>query len=162
MIIVRQASVDDGPVLAAIDEATWNAQSSPVPAPTDDPPAFFHKNTHPRNVWVAQVGGAVAGYIKRSDPDNVLPRAHIFDISGLAVDRRMQRMGVGRRLVDAAIDEARRCGAHKVSLRVLGNNIAARRLYESCGFVVEGVLRDEFLLTGSYVDDVFMANFLER
>jgi RimJ/RimL family protein N-acetyltransferase len=40
---------------------------------------------------------------------------------------------------------------------VLGPNAAARALYESCGFTVEGVLREEFLLDGQYVDDVLMA-----
>ncbi len=44
-----------------------------------------------------------------------------------------------------------------MTLRVLGHNHAARGLYESAGFVVEGVLRGEFLLDGVYVDDVAMA-----
>jgi len=39
-------------------------------------------------------------------------------------------------------------------------NAAARRVYDACGFVVEGVLREEFLLDGRYVDDVFMARDL--
>jgi len=40
---------------------------------------------------------------------------------------------------------------------VLGHNVGARRLYERCGFVPEGVLRGEFLLEGRYVDDVLVA-----
>ena len=36
----------------------------------------------------------------------------------------------------------------------------ARRLYEACGFVVEGVLREEFLLDGRYADDLFLAHHL--
>ena len=38
--------------------------------------------------------------------------------------------------------------------------MAARRLYESCGFTAEGVLREEFFLGGRYVDDVLMACML--
>jgi len=34
----------------------------------------------------------------------------------------------------------------------------AKGLYESCGFAVEGVLEDEFLLSGRLVDDVLMAS----
>ena len=58
-----------------------------------------------------------------------------------------------------ARDSTRR-GARKLSLRVLGDNTVARGLYESCGFAVEGVLRDEFLVDGRYVDDVLMARDL--
>ncbi|MCZ9342980.1 GNAT family N-acetyltransferase, partial [Streptomyces sp. TRM76130] len=36
----------------------------------------------------------------------------------------------------------------------------ARRLYESEGFVVEGVLPGEFLLDGGYADDVLMGKSL--
>ena len=40
---------------------------------------------------------------------------------------------------------------------MLTRNEAALRLYERCGFVVEGVLRGEFFLDGVYVDDLLMA-----
>ena len=46
------------------------------------------------------------------------------------------------------------------TLRVLGPNATARALYERAGFVVEGVLREEFHLDGRYVDDVLMARDL--
>ncbi|WP_143674119.1 GNAT family N-acetyltransferase, partial [Streptomyces caniscabiei] len=45
-------------------------------------------------------------------------------------------------------------------LRVLGHNTPARKLYESEGFVVEGVLPEEFLIDGAYVDDVLMGRRL--
>jgi ribosomal protein S18 acetylase RimI-like enzyme len=86
--------------------------------------------------------------------------AHVLEIGGLAVDPVRQGAGVGRRLVEAAVQECRRRGARKVTLRVLGPNTAARRLYDSCGFQVEGVLREEFLLEDRYVDDVLMARQL--
>src|SRR4051794_41515418 len=68
-----------------------------------------------------------------------------------------QARGIGQRLPAAAVAETRARGARRLRLRVLGPNAAARRLYEACGFVVEGVLREEFLLDGRYVDDVLMA-----
>ena len=60
----------------------------------------------------------------------------------------------------AASDRARERSALKLSLRVLGTNPGAQRLYESCGFVVEGVLRSEFLIGGELVDDLLMARHL--
>ncbi len=71
-----------------------------------------------------------------------------------------QRRGVGCLLVDAALAEARARGVRRLTLRVLAPNARARRLYQSCGFVVEGVLRGEFRLDGQDVDDVLMAHNL--
>lgn len=47
-----------------------------------------------------------------------------------------------------------------MTLRVLGHNAPARALYESEGFVVEGLLPGEFFLDGRYVDDVMMGRSL--
>ncbi len=80
-------------------------------------------------------------------------------VAGVGADPRPpggQGGGLGRRLVLGALDAARRRGARSVTLRVLEPNVRARRLYEACGFVVEGVLREEFWLQGRYVDDLLM------
>lgn len=51
---------------------------------------------------------------------------------------------------------------HRISLRVLAENTAARRSYEKAGFVQEGVFRDMELLDGHYRDVVFMARLAEK
>ena len=51
---------------------------------------------------------------------------------------------------------------HRISLRVLAENTAARRSYEKAGFVQEGVFRDMELLDGQYRDVVFMARLVEK
>jgi ribosomal protein S18 acetylase RimI-like enzyme len=81
----------------------------------------------------------------------------VLEIQALAVAPAQQRRGVGRDLLAAAIEAATERGARRLTLRVLATNAAARRLYSSMGFEVEGVLRGEFLIDGSYVDDVLMA-----
>ncbi len=81
----------------------------------------------------------------------------MLTLNGFAVSPTAQGQGVGRMLAEAAKTEARRRGATRLTLRVLAGNRAARRLYESCGFVVEGVLVGEFVLGGQPVDDVLMA-----
>lgn len=90
----------------------------------------------------------------------MLSHAHVLEINGLAVDPDHQGAGIGQRLVEAAVQECSRRGARKVTLRVLGPNTAARRLYEKCRFVTEGLLREEFLLMDRYVDDVLMARHI--
>lgn len=74
----------------------------------------------------------------------------------------MSGRGIGTALVQAALAEARHRGSAKISLRVLGSNTAARRLYATAGFTVEWVLAGEFVLNGQPVDDILMAQHLDR
>jgi ribosomal-protein-alanine N-acetyltransferase len=60
------------------------------------------------------------------------------EIVTLAVIPDNRRSGLGRRLMDKALDEARRRGAVRVFLEVAENNRAARRLYENLGFAEVG------------------------
>jgi ribosomal protein S18 acetylase RimI-like enzyme len=143
-----------------IDLATWTPVSSPS-QPPDPESEFFGERRSPADVVVAEVDGVVAGYVMLHRPSELPSHHHVLEINGIAVDPVRQGLGIGRRLVDEAIQEARRRGALKVSLRVLAPNAGARRLYESCGFAVEGILRREFFLEGRFVDDVLMAHQLD-
>lgn len=159
MIEVRWARVDDEAALVAIDEATWTAAVSPAPLP---PPgmAFFGERTRPEDVLVAELDGLVIGYAAVGNSIPVPSHEHVLELRGLAVAPAAGGRGVGTRLVDAVVAQARTRGARKVTLRVLAPNAVARRLYARCGFEVEGLLREEFLLDGWYVDDVLMAHRL--
>ncbi len=48
-------------------------------------------------------------------------------------------------------------GLHRISLRLLSDNVQARKSYENAGFRVEGVFRDMVFLDGAYRDVTFMA-----
>jgi ribosomal protein S18 acetylase RimI-like enzyme len=152
---VRRAAVGDAAALAAIDEATWSSLMTPAPALP--PGRAFFAETAPDDVLVAEADGLVVGYVHLSNPTPLEANRHVLEIRGLAVTPRCQRTGVGRALLDAAVDEARRRGCRKLRLRVLVTNVAARALYDAAGFVVEGVLREEFRIDGAFVDDVLMA-----
>lgn len=48
--------------------------------------------------------------------------------------------GLGRALLEAAMDHARERGADRIELGTTEDDVAARRLYEKCGFIrTEGV-----------------------
>ena len=157
--MIRPARASDEGELAALDAATWNTLSSP--APYDPERRFFNDRTAPEDVLVAAVEGRIAGYVKLSRVTELAASDHVRMVSGLAVGPEYRRRGIGRALLDAAAEEARARGARRLTLRVLGPNAQARRLYETAGFVVEGIQRDEFFLDGRYVDDVLMALDLE-
>ena len=57
-------------------------------------------------------------------------------------------------VVDYAFD---RVGLHRLELEVFAFNPRARRVYEKCGFVLEGTMRDALLWDGVFVDTQKMA-----
>jgi ribosomal protein S18 acetylase RimI-like enzyme len=159
-VTIRPAIPGDDAALAALDQLTWSWVSSPAPPPPPGRPFFHPAGTRPEDVLVAIDEGDVAGYVQLGPATPVASSRHVLMVRGLAVDPARRGRGIGRRLVDVAAVEARARGARRLTLRVLGPNAAARALYEAAGFVVEGVLRDEFHLDGRYIDDVLMARDL--
>ena len=154
MVLLRQATTDDWPTVDALIRHTA-AEASPLPA--EDYPDDLLARTDPADVLVATADEQVVGFVKVGRPTKLATNAHVLTIAGLAVVPTQQGSGIGRRLVLAAVREARDRGARRLTLHVLGSNRRARDLYSSLGFVIEGVLREEFLLDGKYVDDVLMA-----
>lgn len=55
-------------------------------------------------------------------------------LSSIAVAQTAQRQGVGKALIAALEENARRLGATRMTLSVASDNLPARRLYESCGW----------------------------
>lgn len=160
---IRPALLADEAALGELDRDTWSPLHAvqQKPRPPYDP--FFDSNHRPDHFLVAvDTDGSVVGYIRLIPPTPLACNQHVRQIQGLAVAGRARGRGIGRALLWAAFDEARRQGAVRMTLRVLGHNKPARALYESEGFVVEGVLPGEFYLDGQYVDDVMMGRSLTR
>ena len=79
---------------------------------------------------------------------------------GMGVRAAWRGQGVGRRLMAAALNGARKVGLERVELEVYASNTAAIRLYERMGFAREGRHARARLLDGVYDDVVTMALFL--
>ncbi|MFJ3301878.1 GNAT family N-acetyltransferase [Streptomyces sp. NPDC086549] len=153
---IRFALPDDDEELTILDKTTWSPVHEVMPQPQPPYGPFFSERHTPEDTLVAELDRRIVGYVKIGFPTPLASNAHVRQIQGLAVHEDARGRGVGRALVRAAVEEARRRGARRITLRVLGHNAPARALYESVGFVVEGVLPEEFLVAGEYVDDVFM------
>jgi ribosomal protein S18 acetylase RimI-like enzyme len=153
---IRHATPDDEDALARLDHATWSPLHAVTP-PRQPHEPFFTPRSGPGDHLVAELDGRLVGYLRLGLATELASNAHVRQIRGLAVAEEARGAGVGRALLRAAVEEARRQGARRISLRVLGHNTPARKLYESEGFVVEGVQPEEFHLDGGYVDDVLMA-----
>ncbi len=160
MVRVRVACADDEAGLAHLDAAAWTAESGFPSVMKRASGSFFSDDSPAGAHLVAEVEGRLVGYL-RLKPATTLPEnAHVFGVFGLAVAPDGRRQGVATALLAAAEEQARARGARKLSLRVLGTNTGAQRLYEGLGFEREGVLRGEFIIDGRVVDDVLMAKRL--
>jgi len=91
-----------------------------------------------QTLLVAEIGGEVIGLVHVEIYDTpplpvMVPRrrAHIEDI---VVEKRLQREGIGRRLMEEAARWAREQGATQVVLTVWRGNAAAQKFYESLGY----------------------------
>jgi ribosomal protein S18 acetylase RimI-like enzyme len=79
--------------------------------------------------------GAPLGFVQLYPSFSSLRAARTFVLYDLFVQPSARRHGVGRLLMEAAADEARRAGAAALVLSTAKTNVSAQRLYESLGWV---------------------------
>ena len=162
-LVIRVARAADETALTRVEAAAWTPSSgfpSVIERVSDPFFTFFTDDSPPGAHLVAEAGGRVVGYIRLRPATRLRENAHVLAIVGLAVDPGARGQGIAAALLAAAEQYARARGGRKLSLRVLGTNEPALRLYERSGFVREGTLRGEFRIQGRYVDDVVMAKHL--
>lgn len=81
---------------------------------------------------------------------------------GMGVIAPYRRRGVGRQLVQSALDGAAASGLRRIELEVFRSNVWAVRLYESSGFQHEGVKRESRILDGIVDDVLFMSRLYSQ
>jgi ribosomal protein S18 acetylase RimI-like enzyme len=158
---VRTARADDAAGLAELDAAAWSPESGFPSILQRTAASFFTPDNPPASHLVCEIDGQVVGYLVLRPLTTLPENAHVIGVFGLAVAPAARRLGAASALLAAAEQRARAAGARKLSLRVLGTNEPAIRLYDRLGFEREGVLRAEFFINGDYVDDLLMAKYLE-
>ena len=86
---------------------------------------------NPGGVFVAEAGGAVVGYVStRLDREAGKGR-----IPNLAVAAECRGHGLGRRLIEHALDYFRAEGLAYAVIETMAQNAVGNHLYPSCGFV---------------------------
>lgn len=116
----------------------------------------------PEVVLGAFVGGTLVGAVglARETREKARHKATLF---GMFVQDVQRGRGLGRRLVEAALDHARRqSGLRQVLLTVTAGNGRAESLYASCGFEPYGVEPDAVAVGDTLVAKVHMWCRLER
>lgn len=106
-------------------------------------------------VFVAEAPEGIVGRLSVGrDPHPA--SAHVADL-GLMVAKDHRRRGIGRALLERAVEWARGAGISKLELHVFPYNEPAIQLYETFGFRREGYRERHYRRDGELVDAVLMA-----
>jgi ribosomal protein S18 acetylase RimI-like enzyme len=169
----------DGPSVRVLgaedDEALWSLRRRAL---TESPHAFTtHPDEHPS--WPAfrelqserradgdqrGLGAYLAGtlvgmaVVVREGRIKARHRAHLYSVY---VAPEARRAGVGRALVEAAIEAARALGAEQLELAVGAHNAPAIELYQQLGFRRWGVQPRAVRMDGHDLDEIWMALVLD-
>ena len=165
MIAIRPAEPTDASALVALttivgrEPGDWLLTTDTRRTVADERRYLKAVRRHPdAAVLVATDGELVIGRLSLArDPHPA--SAHVADL-GLVVAASHRRRGVGRALLDAAVDWAHRAGVTKLELHVFPWNDPAIGLYERFGFEREGVRRGHYRRDGEPVDAILMAYHL--
>ena len=106
---------------------------------------------------VAEADGEVVGNVLVS-VDRGVATEHIGVLSITIADG-WRDVGIGSEMVAGAQRWARERGLRKLTLGVFPDNARAIAVYEKCGFVREGLRRQQFRSGDTYRDEVLMAWF---
>ena len=107
-------------------------------------------------VFVAEADGEIVARLSLSR-DQHPSSSHVADL-GLMVASDWRRRGIGRALLETAVEWARGAGVRKIELHVFPHNEGAIKLYDEFGFEREGYRREHYRRSsGEYVDAILMA-----
>jgi putative acetyltransferase len=162
VIAIRRAEPGDATQLVELGEAVsleaggWMLSTEMWRSAADERRYLKAVRSHSdAAVFVAVDGGDVVARLSVArDPHPA--SAHVADL-GLMVAASHRRRGVGRALLEQAVDWARSAGVRKLELHVFPWNAPAIALYESFGFVREGFRREHYRRGDEYVDAILMA-----
>ena len=153
--MIRNAALQDIPRIAEI--IVFGKRTTYRPIFQDDFGSFneiqvikvieqYQKNPSLLDNMLVYDDGILKGVINRLITDNAV------EICDFYVEPFFKGQGIGKRLLQYVIDDAKEAGKAKVCLMVLQDNLGARKFYEHHGFQKTG---ETGLFAGTSVVDVY-------
>jgi [ribosomal protein S18]-alanine N-acetyltransferase len=129
-VVIRSAVLDDMPAIVALERKAVSAAHWSV--------VQYGDRIDAGRTLLAESDGQACGFL--------CARVVVgeWEIENVVVEEGFRRRGIAGELVRAVIAEARSAGGSSVLLEVRESNLAARRLYEKCGFRETGRRREYY------------------
>jgi len=121
---------------------------------------WFQEHHAPYGVFVAAMEQTVVGWGSLS-PFRPKPGYRFTAEDSIYVHKDFRGQGIGAILLDALIEEARRCRLHSIISLIDGDNAVSVRLHERVGFQHVGVEREVGYKFDRWLDVVQMQKMLE-
>ncbi|WP_084961091.1 GNAT family N-acetyltransferase [Thermoactinospora rubra] len=162
-IVVRLAAPGDAAALLELqhrlDRQTEFMLLEPGERDDDPGPLAARLADTSSYVVVAMAGTSAAGYVEVSALPYARARRTGYVVMGVSAEHAGR--GLGRALLQAAVEEARARGLARLELTVMEHNRRALNLYLGCGFQVEGLRRDALDVAGVRVGEYYMGLLLK-
>jgi ribosomal protein S18 acetylase RimI-like enzyme len=100
------------------------------------------------HVLLARIGGTASGLVHLTIRQSILHDRPTGLIDELVVAREFRGQGIGRMLMDAALDRCRELGCCEVEVSTERSNRQAQEFYGRCGFSEQGVLFELYFPSG--------------
>jgi ribosomal protein S18 acetylase RimI-like enzyme len=95
----------------------------------------------------------IVTFVRESNPKTI----HKGNVYAMYVSPEFRGKGIGKALIQELVKRANQCdGLEQMNLTVISNNTAAKRLYETVGFVVYGTERYALKSGDQYWDEELM------
>lgn len=165
-MILRRALASDAPALAALGRDSfvgafghlYREEDLAVFLAAHKTDAAYSKSLADprRRIAVAEIDGALAGFCILAQPSEFAAHSHAarpLALQQLYTAPARTGQGIGARLMDWALAEARALDADAIQLSVWSGSFAAQRFYARYGFARIG---DIDFMVGSHRDDEFL------
>lgn len=163
---LRPATAEDAPSLARLGRESFVAKFGHLYSDQDlssflqqvyDPPVVASEIADEAQIHcLAEEGGQLVGFCKMICPSCYAGHSdarHPIALGQLYTDPARTGQGIGARLMDWALEEARTRACDAIQLSVYSENAAAQRFYERHGFTK---IADIHFMVGNHRDDEFL------
>ncbi len=160
---IRDAVPEDAPFIVEIltkvgQEGIYIANEGHYMSAEQQAQVLVRRDPEIHLILVAEQGSRIVGTLEMVR--GIFQKNRHTANFGMALAPEGRGRGLGEGLLLAGHDWARQLAIQKICLSVFSSNQAAIRLYTRLGYEEEGRRKNQFLLNGSWADEILMACYL--
>ncbi|HAP15580.1 MAG TPA: N-acetyltransferase [Lactococcus sp.] len=155
---IRPIEPHDFAIVARLENQNWTLKSTPLII-NSSAEKIMKKILKGTRYLLAEENGKILGVLDYGPRHKSEFGAHVLTF-GIMTIQEARGKGIATQLIQYLIREARAENYEKITINAMSSNPEALHLYERLGFILEGQLRKEFYIDGTYVDSLIYAYYL--